>query len=239
MSGRVARVIDLDAAWVGEDVWTLRPDYAACLVTAAGIAGGPSDAASDAALAGAEDRARTLAAAGPIEAHPRLAAWREAFRAFGVRPRSAVSSVESLVRRAADGLPRIDRLTDHYNAISVAHLVPFGGEDLDRYAGPPRLVRATGTERFDAIEGGAVVDSAPKPGEVVWRDDAGVTCRRWNWRQCARTRLTPQTRNAFYVIDGLGPTAAEDVRAAGTDLIALLRAVSPDADVRTRLITRP
>ena len=179
-----------------------------------------------------------MAAAGPIEAQPRLAQWREAFRAFGVRPRSAVSSVESLLRRAAGGLPRIDRLTDHYNAISVAHLVPFGGEDLDRYAGPPRLVRATGEEHFDVLEGGVVVDSAPKPGEVVWRDDAGVTCRRWNWRQCARTRLTPQTRNAFYVIDGLGTSAAEDVSAAGADLVALLRSGSPDADVRIRVITR-
>lgn len=31
----------------------------------------------------------------------------------------------------------------------------------------------------------------PRPGEVIWRDDAGVTCRQWNWRQCTRTRITP------------------------------------------------
>lgn len=48
--------------------------------------------------------------------------------AFGVRPRSATSSLESLLRRAAAGLPWVDRLTDHYNAISIAHLVPSGGE---------------------------------------------------------------------------------------------------------------
>ena len=96
------------------------------------------------------------------------------------------------------GLPRIDRLTDHYNAISIAHLVPFGGEDLDAYAGAPRLVVADGSESFDAVEGGEIVHTTPKPGEVVWRDDRGVTCRRWNWRQCARTRLTPHTTNAVY-----------------------------------------
>jgi DNA/RNA-binding domain of Phe-tRNA-synthetase-like protein len=30
----------------------------------------------------------------------------------------------------------------------------------------------------------------PEPGEVIWRDDDGVTCRCWNWRQCVRTRIT-------------------------------------------------
>ena len=35
----------------------------------------------------------------------------------------------------------IDRLTDAYNAVSIANLVPVGGEDLDWYQGPARLAR--------------------------------------------------------------------------------------------------
>ncbi|KOG85267.1 hypothetical protein ADK38_37650, partial [Streptomyces varsoviensis] len=115
---------------------------------------------------------------GPVEEHPHLAAWREAFRAFGAKPQRTRPSAEALLRRAADGLPRVDRLTDIYNAISVAHVVPLGGEDLDHYQGPARLVRADGTEEFATAAGGESVIEHPAPGEVVWRDDAGVTCRR-------------------------------------------------------------
>ncbi len=53
---------------------------------------------------------------------------------------------DALLRRCADGLPRIDPLTDLYNAVSVQHLVLIGGEDLDGYDGPTRLVLAEGTE---------------------------------------------------------------------------------------------
>ena len=224
----------LDGASIDPAVRERWPDYAVFLVTARGIHGAESDTESDAALADAEAFASSLTAT--IEEIPQVAAWRAAFREFGVKPRSAVSSLEALLRRTADGLPRIDRLTDHYNAISVSQLVPFGGEDLDAYDGPPRLVVATGDEPFDALERGEVTHTNPKPGEVVWRDDAGVTCRRWNWRQCARTRLTPDTRNALYIIDGLGPTAADDVEAAGSDLIIALRSVTPDVQIETRLI---
>ena len=43
-------------------------------------------------------------------------------------------------------------------------------------------------EPFDTTADGAAVIEHPDPGEVVWCDDAGVTCR-WNWRQAQRTAL--------------------------------------------------
>ncbi len=124
-TANVTPMIDLATAGVCDAV-RQRPDYAACLVTARGVHGGPSDEASDAALTRAERYAAQLLDAQDLAAIPQVAQWREAFRAFGVRPRSATSSLESLLRRAAAGLPRVDRLTDHYNAISIAHLVPSG-----------------------------------------------------------------------------------------------------------------
>lgn len=69
----------------------------------------------------------------------------------------------------------MNRLTDCYNAISVLHQIPLGGEDLTCYAGSPRLVRAVGTEPFDTAAAGVQVIEHPDPGEVVWCDDAGVT----------------------------------------------------------------
>jgi DNA/RNA-binding domain of Phe-tRNA-synthetase-like protein len=61
-----------------------------------------------------------------------VAAWREAYRAFGAKPQRTRNSLESLLRRAASGLPRVNWPTDCYNAVSVLHQIPVGGEDLTR-----------------------------------------------------------------------------------------------------------
>ena len=63
----------------------------------------------------------------------------------------------------------MNRLTDLYNAVSVLHQVPLGGEDLTRYSGAPRLVRATGKEPFDTAADGTDGDRAPgtRRGGVV------------------------------------------------------------------------
>lgn len=226
----------LDGARVDAAVWELRPDYRALLIGARDLSGGPSDEQSEAMLASAEAGARAVLDGGAPDRLEPVAEWRAAYLSFGVKPRQARSSVESLLRRCAAGLPRIDRLTDIYNAVSLQYLVPVGGEDLDGYAGPAHLARADGSESFETTADGSPVVDRPEPGEVVWRDGAGITCRRWNWRQCTRTRLTPQTTRALFILDGLGEDSAASITAAGDALIAGLRRVSPEAQFTTRLL---
>lgn len=196
----------LDDARIDPAVSALRPDYRVALILAEGLVGGPGDAASEALLAAAELSARDALLSTPVDELPHIAAWRDAYRAFGARPQRERNSAEALVRRAASsGLPRINRLTDIYNAISVLHQIPVGGEDADRYEGAPRLIRADGSEPFDTVADGEPVVERPEPGEVVWADGAGVTCRRWNWRQGVRTRLDDGTVNGLFILDALGP----------------------------------
>jgi DNA/RNA-binding domain of Phe-tRNA-synthetase-like protein len=229
----------LAAATVAPAVFELRPDYRALLLTADGLRGGPSDAASDRVLAAAEATAREQLDGQTPEQLPHPAAWRQAYRAFGAKPRRTRPSVEALLRRLdPDGLPRIDRITDVYNAVSIAHLLPIGGEDRAAYAGPARLVRADGGEPFEATAGGQPVVEHPEPGEVVWRDDAGVTCRRWNWRQGTRTRISTGTTSAVFILDALDPLTDDDVHAAADALTSALLTLSPDAAVHRRLLTR-
>jgi DNA/RNA-binding domain of Phe-tRNA-synthetase-like protein len=230
----------LAAAAVDTAVFDLRPDYRALLLTADGLDGGPSDATSERILAAAEVTARRLLDGQPPEQLPHPAAWREAYRAFGAKPQRTRPSVEALLRRLdPDGLPRIDRITDVYNAVSIAHLLPIGGEDRAAYAGPPRLVRATGAEPFDTTAAGEAVVEHPEAGEVVWRDDDGVTCRRWNWRQCTRTRITTGTSSAVFVLDALGALDDDALTAAADALTGGLLEVSPSATVERRLLGRP
>jgi DNA/RNA-binding domain of Phe-tRNA-synthetase-like protein len=216
-------------------VFALRPDYRAMLLAVVGLVPGPSDQASDALLQ-AEASAGEALRGRPVEQLPHVAAWREAYRAFGAKPQRTRNSLEALLRRADSGLPRVNRLTDLYNAVSVLHQVPLGGEDLTRYAGAPRLVRATGTESFDTVADGVEVTEHPDPGEVVWCDDAGVTCRRWNWRQARRTQLGEDTTAALFILDALDPMSDEALHAAAEDLVARLARLGPDVRAVRRLI---
>lgn len=230
----------LAAATVDAAVFDLRPDYRAVLLAADSLRGGPSDGASEHVLAAAEVTTRQRLDGQPPEQLPHLAAWREAYRAFGAKPQRTRPSVEALLRRLDPaGLPRIDRITDVYNAVSIASMLPFGGEDRAGYAGPPRLVRADGTEPFDTTAGGEPVVEHPEAGEVIWRDDAGVTCRRWNWRQALRTRITSATTSAVFILDALDPLDDEAAHAAADALTEALLALSPDAVVRRRLLAHP
>jgi len=195
----------LDDARIDPAVSALRPDYRVALILAEGLVGGSGDAASEALLAAAELSARDALLSTPVDELPHIAAWRDAYRAFGARPQRERNSAEALIRRAvSSGLPRINRLTDIYNAISVLHQIPVGGEDADRYEGAPRLIRADGSEPFDTVADCEPVVERPEPGEVVWADRAGVTCRRWNWRQGVRTRLDDGTVNGLFILDALG-----------------------------------
>ena len=221
---------------VDEAVFALRPDYQALVLTVDGLRGGQSDAASDAMLTAATRTAAELVAtAGSLEALPHVAEWRETYRAFGAKPQRTRPSVDALLRRLDSGLPRIDRVTDSYNAISVSHVVPIGGEDLNAYTGSARLTRATGDETFETTAGGEPVVEHPDAGEVIWRDDVGVTCRRWNWRQTPRTRITTSTTRAVFIFDGL---AGHDLDAAADALEAALRLSSPRLETHRRSIVK-
>ncbi|ELS51286.1 B3/B4 domain-containing protein [Streptomyces viridochromogenes] len=218
---------------VSDEVRTLAPGFTHVAVEADGLVNGPSTEAGSALL---DDAARRLAVRldgrAPHE-DPHMAAWRAVYTAFGSKPSRTRNSAEALAKRALSeaGLPRINLLVDVYNAISVAHLIPVGGEDIDRIRGGMRLVRATGDEDFVTVAGGEEVVEHPDAGEVVWRDDAGVTCRRWNWRQGPRTRLTEETTSGIFLLESMAPMPVVDAEAAAAELAELLEKFSPGARI--------
>jgi len=153
---------------------------------------------------------------------PVVAAWRRAYREFGADPHDYRSSIEALIRRAAKGkpLPSINKIVDLYNLISLKYLVPVGGEDLDKVAGDIILGFACGDEKFVPL--GGTEEKPPDPGEIIYKDDVGVLCRKWNWREADRTKMTEETKNAVLVIEGLPPTGRAEVEAAIQELASLI-----------------
>ncbi|MHA7273343.1 B3/B4 domain-containing protein [Arthrobacter sp. TMT4-20] len=226
----------VESSRVDPEVFLLRPDYRAVLIAADGLVPGPSDQTSEDLLSHTEGFARELLKTTPVEQLAHVAAWRDTYRGFGAEPQRTRNSLEALLRRSATGLPRVNRLTDIYNAISVLHQVPLGGEDLTGYAGPPRLTLARGTEPFDTATGGEETVEFPEPGEVVWRDDTGVTCRRWNWRQGRRTQLKNNTETALFILDALEPMTDHALQLAADALASHLSQLGPDVQTASRLI---
>jgi len=214
------------------------PDYTALIVYAHDLTNAPSDDASLAALRAAEQTARTSFGTEKPSGHPHIAAWRQAYAAFGAKPSRFPCSVEALLDRTLKGrdLPAINQIVDRYNAVSLARTLPVGGEDLDHLTGDLVLTIATGTEPWDTMHEGQPTIQHPEPGEIIWADPGGVTCRRWNWRQGLRTQLTEQTRNAYFVLDRLPPYTLAQLHAAAADLQTHLRAVSPHCHLHVELL---
>lgn len=229
----------LSGVKIASEIFKLRPDYQALLMTVEGIPPGPSDTISETLLQEAESSAREAISKQPITEIPHITAWREAYKAFGAKPKKERSSLESLMRRAEGGLPRVNRLTDIYNAISIKHQIPLGGEDLDKYKGFPLLIRATGQETFETSSAGETVTEHPSAGEVVWCDDVGVTCRRWNWRQCTRTALSDATTRVLFILDSLEPCSDSALEAAADELARVLSSLSPNVCTSRWIIRAP
>lgn len=171
-------------------------------------------------------------AGGPEWGEAHLAAWDEAYRRFGAKPNRTPPSAKALLKRVKKdgGMPSINAVVDLYNAVSLRYAIPVGGEDWAAYQGLPHLTRAKGGEFFDVMKQGELAQDPPEAGEVVWRDDKGVTCRRWNWRQCVRTRLEPGAERCWFVLERLPKMPEEALLEAGRMLADGLREVMPGAE---------
>ena len=132
----------------------------------------------------------------------RITSYYDAFKKFGTDPEIRRPAHIALAKRVLEGgqLPNINPIVNIYNSISIKYLTPFGGENLDAIKGDFRLFIAKGGEQWIPIGG----DKA-KPaltGELVWGDDIDLSTRALNWRQCDRTKMTDETTNGFFIMDG-------------------------------------
>lgn len=115
----------------------------------------------------------------------------------------------------------INPLVDIYNSVSLTYGLPCGGEDMDTFVGDMVLTKAVGNELFLAL-GDEEYETA-LPGEVVYKDDEGIVCRCWNWRDGQRTMLTDDTVNAFLIIESVDSLRNKDLVEAAEMLAGLTK----------------
>jgi DNA/RNA-binding domain of Phe-tRNA-synthetase-like protein len=202
---------------------------------------GASNGPTPAALADAytQEQRATIARVGdtPLSELPSIAAWRRAFRAFGVDPTQYRSAAEALLRRLTKQgeIPSINTLVDIGNLVSIRHALPVAILDLASIRDGLTVRFADGDERFTDLGSGSI--EAPEPGEVIFIDAAGhVAARRWCWRQSAESASSATTTDMLITVEGHHEDAREDVLAATADLEALIRAHAAPASISTGLV---
>ncbi|MCW0001783.1 B3/4 domain-containing protein [Pararhizobium sp. YC-54] len=186
------------------------------------------------------DACEFVAAGGPTWAEVHLASWSDAYLRFGAKPNRTPCSAQALRKRVLkDGrISAINPIVDLYNAVSLRYAIPVGGENYDAYVGLPCLTVAEGDEIFETVMNGEAVNDPPTPGEVIWRDNAGVTCRRWNWRQGTRTRLDTATGRMWFVLEALETMPADALAEATNAMSEGLEQLMPGCRVLTRRIPK-
>jgi lysyl-tRNA synthetase class 2 len=154
--------------------------------------------------------------------HPKIQSWRRAFISFGAKPKKHRSSVESLYTMTLDGrdIRPINKIVDIYNYISLKYMVPVGGDDLAKVDGDIVLRFAKGDEAFMPL-GSDEVQTA-RQGEVIYADQNEVLCRRWNWRESEKTKMTEQSQDVLLVSEGLPPVGREEMEEIVKDLSQLV-----------------
>lgn len=191
-------------------------------------------------LLSAQKAIRQRADLDPIASQPNIAAWREAYRAFGAKPTEFPSSIESLVKRVrrGDDVPYINTLAAICNSVSLRYLVPIGGHAIDVMSpdGELRLSFATGAEEFIPL-GNNLIEH-PDPGEVIFTyNTSTILCRRWTWRQGEFSKLQRTTTAAVINVDGLPPVTRADVELISHDLATLVGMYCGGAPTEVHLLS--
>ncbi len=219
------------------------PDIVEAVVVIRGFDATRGAKDAEALLRDAEVRLQASLKKADLDTDIRSTIFFDAFKKTGMDIKTVAPSHVAMARRVLSGkqLPPINSIVSIYNAYSLYHLTPFGGEDLDTVYGDITLSVAVGGEQWVPIGGGM------KPalrGELIWHDGYDVTCRSLNWRQCDRTKLTETATNGYFIMDGFGSVSKTIINEAstgfmkavtdlcgGTAEIYILDAEHPEIDV--------
>jgi DNA/RNA-binding domain of Phe-tRNA-synthetase-like protein len=159
----------------------------------------------------------------PLSEVSSLAAWRGAFRLFGVDPTKYRSAAEALLRRLTKkgDIPSISTLVDLCNLVSIRYALPVAAFDARMVSGPITVQLASGKEYFTAHD--TPEPERPDPGEVIFCDpNCLVVARRWCWKQSVESTVSTETESAIITVEAQHTDGELDIQHAVEDLISLL-----------------
>jgi DNA/RNA-binding domain of Phe-tRNA-synthetase-like protein len=200
------------------------PDVVGGVILAEGMTNGPTPESLQMAYLAEQQAVLKKIGETPLSQIPALAAWRGAFRKFGLDPTQYRSAAEALLRRLTKkgDIPNINTLVDIGNLVSIRYALPVAVFDTRALQGAVTVHFADGSERYTTL--GESEEDHPEPGEVVFSDEAKlVIARRWCWRQSEQSAAQMDTTQAIITVEAHHAQGRADVQAAQNDLLELLR----------------
>src|SRR5258706_8203429 len=140
------------------------------VILARGMTNGPTPESLLAAYAAEQQATLQRLGTTPLSQIPALAAWRTAFRGFGVDPTQYRSASEALLRRLTKKgtIPSINLLVDLGNLVSIRYGLPVAVFERRVLQGTVTVHFADGSERYSEL--GESDEDHPEPGEGGFSD---------------------------------------------------------------------
>lgn len=150
--------------------------------------------------------------------------YRSAMKELGVNPSKYPCSIEAILTRISkkSEFPSISPVVDLCNYISIKYMVPVGIHDIDTMSNDLCIRFATLEDcrnEENQCDGDKLVE-----GEPVYAVGNSVRTRRWLWRQMPAGRVSEDSTNFIFPIDGFSNNR-ETIDAACKDLVSLLKSV--------------
>jgi DNA/RNA-binding domain of Phe-tRNA-synthetase-like protein len=150
-----------------------------------------------------------------------LQGFRELHTSFGISNRKNNAASENLLDFVLKrgNMPSVNLLVDIYNLISVQSKLALGAHDVEHIGGNVTLRLTNGKENFHPIAYPEQKSIGAKEYAYI-DDDNDVICR-LEVRQCEKTKVTLDTTDVFYIIQGNLRTTENDLHIATEQLIDL------------------
>lgn len=163
--------------------------------------------------------------------------YRDAFKELGINPNKFMSSIEAMLTRTSKGkgLPNISPIVDLGNAVSLKYMVPLGAHDIDTLEGDIEVRFSKEGDSFIPL--GTEETEILEDGELIYSAGDNVRTRRWIWRQSEQGKITNESKNIFFPIDGFTNKNYDSVMSARDELASLLKEVF-SCDVKVGFIDK-
>lgn len=163
--------------------------------------------------------------------------YRDAFKELGINPNKFMSSIEAMLTRTSKGkgLPNISPIVDLGNAVSLKYMVPLGAHDIDTLDGDIEVRFSKEGDSFIPL--GTEETEILEDGELIYSAGDNVRTRRWIWRQSEQGKITNESKNIFFPIDGFTNKNYDSVMSARDELASLLKEVF-SCDVKVGFIDK-
>ncbi|MEG1537697.1 MAG: phenylalanine--tRNA ligase beta subunit-related protein, partial [Clostridiales bacterium] len=149
--------------------------------------------------------------------------YRESFHKLNLNPNKFMSSIEAMFTRVSKGkgLPSINPIVDLGNALSLKYTLPMGAHDLEQMDQDIQLRLSTPEDTF--IPFGATEQQQMPADEPVYAVGQQIRTRRWIWQQSELGKITADSKDIFFPLDGFTDCNLPAITAAQQELAAFCR----------------